>query len=169
MLFDGITQTQKSNKKNRSNTVIRRPRSSFVYFMQTNRETVTKQNSNLNFRQISSLLGKMWRELDKSKKKKYEDLSTQDYTRWKKEVEKYEKQKKNENQTLLQNLTNKRSTRSIQKVNKIKKKYEKMAKQDRIRFEKEIKIYHKSNQLLIGSDNSSLTSSYSDSSDYEYH
>ena len=68
----------------------KRPKTSFIYFCNDNRDKVKKKHPTLKLGEVMKKLGTMWKALKPEKRKKYEDLYSKDKTRYEEELDEYE-------------------------------------------------------------------------------
>ena len=66
--------------------------SAFVFFAKDKRKEVTEKNKDVEFKDISSILGEMWKNLPAEEKEYYEELSLYDKCRFKEEKRMYRQQ-----------------------------------------------------------------------------
>ncbi|KAJ3448070.1 high mobility group protein dsp1 [Anaeramoeba flamelloides] len=71
----------------------KKPRSSFNFFVTESRKKIKKENSDMNFREVTKEVSKRWKEIKEKEKKKYIKMATEDKKRYEKEKEKWEKEK----------------------------------------------------------------------------
>jgi upstream-binding transcription factor len=89
-------QEKKGKKKTpKDEDAPKRPLSSYMYFAQEKRASVSARNPKAPVTEISKILGTMWSKLDKSKSgargaKKYEDMAATDRARYQEEKVKYD-------------------------------------------------------------------------------
>lgn len=67
----------------------KRARGSFVFFTFEMRPVIMKENPNVEFVQMGTILGERWRALTPEQKKRYEDMAAADKLRFQVEMEKY--------------------------------------------------------------------------------
>jgi len=70
--------------------------SAFLLYCNDNRELVNGANPEASFGELGKLLADKWKSIDDNGKKKYEVLATKDKERYQKEMEVYNREKKNE-------------------------------------------------------------------------
>ncbi len=76
----------KEKEKDKDEAVaIKRAKNPYMFFVQDSREKVKKENPELKNKELLSLLGKMWNEMNDDQKKKYNDMSSKDRERYQKE------------------------------------------------------------------------------------
>ena len=56
----------------------KRPRSSFFIFLALQRQTVASENPNLKGKEITSLMGKLWKEMPEDKKEEYNAIASEE-------------------------------------------------------------------------------------------
>jgi structure-specific recognition protein 1 len=71
-----------SSRSKKERTGPKRPLSSYMYYCQDNRETVKSQNPNMNGKEITTELGKRWKNLTEEQKVPYEAKATADKARF---------------------------------------------------------------------------------------
>jgi len=67
----------------------KRAKSSYMYFMEVNRERIKNENPGASFGEIGKLVGAQWKAMSDNEKKKYEDMANTDKTRYKNEMQDY--------------------------------------------------------------------------------
>ena len=77
------------NKKVKDPNAPKRATTAYFIFMADVRDKVKEENPNLKSNELSKIMGQMWRDMDSSDKKKYEDLAEKDKERYKEEMESY--------------------------------------------------------------------------------
>ncbi len=77
------------NKKVKDPNAPKRATTAYLIFMAEVRGKVKEENPNLKSNELSKIMGQMWRDMDSSDKKKYEDLAEKDKKRYKEEMESY--------------------------------------------------------------------------------
>ena len=65
---------------------IKRPRSSYIFYCQENRQKITEENKNATPKEIMSILGAKWKELGDLEKEKYIEMWKNDKKRYEKEI-----------------------------------------------------------------------------------
>ena len=75
------------DKKERDPDQPKKPQSSYFHFMNTKRGPVKEAEPNLKFGELTKRLTEMWRALDETEKKIYEDLAAKDKERYHGEME----------------------------------------------------------------------------------
>ena len=90
-------KSSKKRKAEKNKTVIpksnkhkpARAKTAYLYFCDEHRPVIKSQNPNLSMIEVTTELGKMWKEADENKKAKYVELAKQDKERHTRENEKY--------------------------------------------------------------------------------
>ena len=80
-----VEEKQSSQKSKKDRTGPKRPLSSYMYYCQDNREIVKSQNPNMNGKEITTELGKLWKQLSDEQKVPYEAKATADKSRFESE------------------------------------------------------------------------------------
>lgn len=65
---------------------IKKPRSSYIFYCQENRQKITEENKNATPKEIMSILGAKWKELSELEKEKYIEMWKNDKKRYEKEI-----------------------------------------------------------------------------------
>jgi len=76
-------------KKKKDPNAPKRPLSSFMFFSKAKRQEVIDNNEGLAFGEIGKELGRLWKEASATEKEEYEEMSTKDKERYKKDLESY--------------------------------------------------------------------------------
>eukprot|EP00566_Odontella_aurita_P018252 CAMPEP_0113537072 /NCGR_PEP_ID=MMETSP0015_2-20120614/6623_1 /TAXON_ID=2838 /ORGANISM="Odontella" /LENGTH=326 /DNA_ID=CAMNT_0000436527 /DNA_START=132 /DNA_END=1112 /DNA_ORIENTATION=+ /assembly_acc=CAM_ASM_000160 len=76
-------------KKVKDKNAPKKPKTSFMFFSTTIRPTVKEQNPDASFTELAKLIGKKWKNISVSEKKKYEAMSKEDSERYKRDMKDY--------------------------------------------------------------------------------
>jgi hypothetical protein len=87
---------QKRKKKKKDPDAPKNPRNSYLWYLQDVRESLKEKYPEKDHREITTLVAEEWKNLDKKKKKKYENKALEDKARYEKELKDYKKKKRME-------------------------------------------------------------------------
>ena len=76
-------------KKLKDPNAPKRPKTAFLYFCESKRKKIVKENPNLKLGDIQKILGKKWQNLSEKKKKEFINKNIQDKERYDKDLEEY--------------------------------------------------------------------------------
>lgn len=83
MLFESfVGKESKSRSKRKDPNAPKKPRSSYVFFMEKERKLVKEQDSNLRPQHIMKIVGEKWAKLDSKEKEVYEEMAKEDRARY---------------------------------------------------------------------------------------
>ncbi|KAL9187373.1 hypothetical protein ACHAXT_001476 [Thalassiosira profunda] len=71
----------------------KRPASAYIMFMKDNRSRIAKENPELDFREIASKVGQVWKELSEDESKPYKEEAAAAMKKWKTAMEEYRQAK----------------------------------------------------------------------------
>jgi len=79
---DGEKKTRKRKKKEPDENKVKKPSSSFLFYVNKNREIIKQKNPDVKLTEISKIAGAQWKLLSPEEKKLYEDMAEQDKKRY---------------------------------------------------------------------------------------
>ncbi|KAF5832893.1 high mobility group box domain-containing protein [Dunaliella salina] len=80
---------EKGEKKKKDPNAPKRGLSAYMFFCQDMRDTIKAENPEMKVTEVTSELGKQWKELPESEKKQYHDRAAQDKKRYEEESKNY--------------------------------------------------------------------------------
>lgn len=86
-----MPKAEKKEKKPKDPNAPKKPCGAYMWFCKDERESVKKAHSDWGVTDIGKELGRLWKEMDESDKKKYYDMAEADKARYQKENAAYQK------------------------------------------------------------------------------
>lgn len=85
----GFEVEEKSSKKVKDPNAPKKPKNSFMFFCEENRDLVKEKNASFSPKEVTKKLAETWRDLSDDEKQKYKDKADQDKTKYDKAKENY--------------------------------------------------------------------------------
>lgn len=85
----GFEVEEKPNKKVKDPNAPKKPKNSFMFFCEENRDLAKEKNPSFSPKEVTKRLAELWRELSDKEKQKYKDKADQDKTKYDKAKENY--------------------------------------------------------------------------------
>jgi len=86
---EGATRKRKVGKKEKDVNAPKRPLSAFFSFSQTRRQEIQHSHPEWKVGDVAKELGRLWKDMDASEKKEFEDMSGRDKARYEAEMKDY--------------------------------------------------------------------------------